>query len=353
MLNGNLSQHSNGLRISIDWLSFTLTEPCSSEIAVSMLGYTLADFQLLPRGLNGYRSQLRHSAYPISIQFDGREGMGVHVDISGSAIQDVLEHYRRKHTSFTPFGYNAYETYSFNSTVMADLLFEIGSAGHVTRLDLAIDDLGAEFFTLQELSGIFASDGFISKFRKWKELVKRQNGNVCIGHTIYLGSRSSAIMLRIYDKQLEQNEKLLKNGEPLILRPWVRWELELKEERAQQAAKMLVSGLSLNCVVFGVLSNYLRLIQLDNVRKDRCSTLPKWESFIDGINRLALYCPTESKTLDNTRNWLMKQTASSLAAVVIADGGTTDFVHRLLASGSQRLTNRHLDMIQRAMEGQS
>lgn len=350
MLNGNKSQHSNGLQIGIDWLSFTLTEPCSSETAVSMLGYNLVDFQLLPRGLNGYRSQLRHSVYPVSIQFDGQEGMGVHVDISGSAIQDVLDHYRRKRSGSTPFGYDAYETCSFDSTVMSDLLSCIRSNGHITRLDLAVDDLGAEFFTLPELSGILASDGFVSRFRKWKELIKRQNGSVCIGHTIYLGSRSSAIMLRVYDKQLEQNEKLLKSGESPILQPWVRWELELKEERAQQTADLLISGLSLNDVTFGILSNYLRLIQRDNARKDRCSTLPKWELFIDGIKRLALYCPSEPKTLDDTRNWLMKQTASSLAAVVIADGGTTDFVYRLLDSGTQRLTNHHRDMIQQAME---
>lgn len=349
MLNGNQFQHSNGLKISIDWLSFTLTEPCSSDTAISMLGYNLGDFQLLPRGLNGYRSQLRHSVYPVSIQFDGQDGMGVHVDISGVAVHDVLDHYKRKHSGSTPFGCNAYETCSFDATVMSDLLSDIRSNGHVTRLDLAIDDLGAEFFTLPELSGILSSDSFVSKFRKWKELIKRQNGNVCIGHTIYLGSRSSAIMLRVYDKQLEQNEKLLKSGEPPILQSWVRWELELKEERAQQASDLLVSGLCLNDVAFGILSNYLRLIRHDNARKDRCSTLPKWDLFIDGIKRLALYCPAESKTLDDTRNWLMKQTASSLAAVVIADGGTTDFVYRLLDSGTQRLTSHHRDMIQQAM----
>ena len=35
-------------------------------------------------------------------------------------------------------------------------------------------------------------------------------------------------MFRIYDKQLEQNEKLVKEGKAPILHPWVRWEMELK-----------------------------------------------------------------------------------------------------------------------------
>lgn len=351
MFTGNKIQRSNGLQIGVDWLSFTLFEPCTVESVISLLGYMDADFQLLPKGLNGYRSQLRHSVYPISIQYDGREGMGVHVDISGSAIQDMLNHYYKKQSFLTPFGMVAYNTFSFDSSVMSDLLKSIRSVGHVTRLDLAVDDIGAKYFTLPDLSSVLVSNGFVSKFRNWRELINRQNGNECIGHTIYLGSRTSSIMLRVYDKQLEQNDKLLKSGEMPIMYPWVRWELEIKDERAQQAAELLMNGQSLNELTIGVLSNYLRLIQNDNARKDRCSILPKWNLFIDGIMRLALYCPSQPKTLDDTKNWLMKQTASSLASVVIADGGSIDFISRLLDSGKYRLTNHHRDMIQQSMEG--
>jgi len=38
MLAGNTVALGNGLRISIDWLSWTLKEPCSVKDALSMMG---------------------------------------------------------------------------------------------------------------------------------------------------------------------------------------------------------------------------------------------------------------------------------------------------------------------------
>lgn len=73
----------------------------------------MADFQLLPQDRNGYRSQFHHSVYPISVQYDGQEGMKIHVDVSGSAIQDLIEHYLKSHSVTTPFGNMAYETTSY------------------------------------------------------------------------------------------------------------------------------------------------------------------------------------------------------------------------------------------------
>lgn len=76
-------------------------------------------------------------------------------------------------------------------------------------------------------------------------------------------------MFRIYDKQPEQNEKLVKEGKSPILHPWVRWEMELKQERAQEACKRMMQGSSINEVAIGILSNYLRIIEPDNERKNR------------------------------------------------------------------------------------
>ena len=45
-------------------------------------------------------------------------------------------------------------------------------------------------------------------------------------------------MLRVYDKQLEQNQKA-EDGE-VLEDPWVRWEFELKNERANIAVDFLI-----------------------------------------------------------------------------------------------------------------
>ena len=168
MLKGNDFQQSNGLFVRVDWLSFTILDTTLPNYIISMLGYSFNDFRECPRGLHGYRKQLRHIIYPISIQYDGLEGMFVHVDISGSAIHDVIEHFQKKHSSSTPFGTPAYETTSFTSTVFADLLKEICSRCRITRLDLAVDDMTNSYYTMPELYTIFSSGSYISKFRKWK-----------------------------------------------------------------------------------------------------------------------------------------------------------------------------------------
>lgn len=242
---------------------------------------------MLPKGANGYRSQLKHSLYSVFILYDGNENMGIHVDISGSAISDFIGHYQKKHTSTTPFGTDAFLTSSFYLSIFSNFLNEIALYGHVTRLDLAIDDMGCQYFDMLELSSVFSSGSYSSKFKKWKELVKYESGGRRIGHTIYLGSRTSSIFLRIYDKQMEQNETRIQNETPPILSPWIRWELELKGERAVQACNKIKDGVSINEISIGILSHYLKIIQPDKERKDRCPISPKWLSFLDGISSIS------------------------------------------------------------------
>lgn len=346
---GNTLNLANGLHLCVDWLSWTDTEAISVSTVINMMGYSVEDFHSLPNGANGYKSQLRHCIHSISILYDGNSDMGIHVDVSGSAIGDLLTHFYTTKVKPTAFGTQGYETDSFDTTIFRDLLKRICETGHVTRLDLAVDDMGANYYTLSELHDIFSSGAFSSRFRSWKELVNHRNFNI-IGHTIYLGSRTSSIMLRIYDKQLEQNEKIVPSGGTPIETPWVRWELELKKERAQDAVALIVQGLGISDLTMGLLSNYLRLIDYDNVRKTRCASTEKWDSFIGEIGKLKLYHPEPQKTLDSTRKWLLRQVAPSLAAVVLAEerlaiDGSVEYLQDLVENGTFRLRKYQRELI--------
>ena len=59
----------------------------------------------------------------------------------------------------------------------------------------------------------------------------------CTGDTLYFGSRESQTMLRVYDKRLELEQK----GRAEAKEHGVRWELELKQNRAQAFAKALLT----------------------------------------------------------------------------------------------------------------
>lgn len=341
---GGRNTLENGLEVSVDWLSFTFLDSKSPECALELLGYDKEEFRLRSCGRFGYRKSMEHIMHSIFISFDGSEDMGVHVDISGSGIHDVLEHYYKGRMTSTVFG-EAYEVESFDSVIMNDFLKDIQAIGQVTRLDLAADDFGANYFNVPELIDLFTAGRYVSKFRKWRQETERNSHAEITGNTIYFGKRVSECMLRVYDKQLEQNAKLEKKEEPLIETAWVRWELELKGSYAERAVRFLINGMQLGELITGVLSNYLRLIEDDNVRKYRCSTTQKWLDFIAGVSQCRLYQKPEPKTIDDSLEWLRRQVSPTLAAVCLAFDGDMEFIYQLLDLGKLRFSRRHMDMI--------
>ena len=329
----------NSLRVSVDWLSFTVTEEHYSVTDVAeLLGYQLSDFSSLEHGGMGYKSALKLKGFPITIFYDGNENMGIHVTISGSAVSEAMRAFSNTLLASGPFG-DYYEK-SFDASFLSCWLSKIQSVGKITRLDLAVDDLGENYFSMDTLVQILESGSYVSKFRKWQNLVDRNLGsdNTKTGHTIYLGKRQSALFLRIYDKALEQKTDSI---------PWVRWELELKEDRAEKAVKQLIAKDNLGSVCMSILANSLRLIELNNPNKSRCSVNPVWQKFIDNVQPLSLYTAPPEKTIPRIKNWVNYQVAPSLAALFYAHGGDITFFIQLIANGTPRLNKSHMDALDR------
>lgn len=329
----------NGLRVVIDWLAFTVPEPdMTLQELAELLGFGLQDFTQLEHGGMGYKSALRLKGYPITIYYDGNENMGKHVVIAGSAISEAMNAY--KESLLTPGPFGPYYDKPFDASFLSQWLTAISSIGKITRLDLAIDDLGETYFSMDSLSEIFENHAFVSKARKWNEQISHVSDadNTKIGHTIYLGKRESAVFLRIYDKALEQGSTSI---------PWTRWELELKEDRAVKAAELLIAKDNLGSVCIGILSNCLRLILPDSNNRSRCSVNPTWEMFLDGVQSLKLYVAPPAKSIEEKEAWLRKQAAPSLALVVLAHGGEINFLENLVYDGCTRLNKSHIDTLNR------
>lgn len=329
MKTGNNLTTDNQLCISVDYIAFTITEGFTVDTLLSMYGLSLADFVVKPKGGYGYRSLIVHNTESIRVYYDGNEDMGIHVEVTGSAIPYFLKCFEASGYNVpTPFGF-AYDVDSFDITVLADLFRQIMGDGHLTRLDLAIDDKGAQYYTLKELSDCVHQGAFSSRFRSHKEILEFGNGKS--GHTIYFGSRESDIMLRVYDKKLEQCKKGM-----IVGFDWTRWELELHKKRASAVARLLIDGSTLSEIAFGLLSNYLRLVVLDNNNISRCSTAEKWAAFLDGFAKIVLTQPQFEKTLRQKKDWLFRQVAPSLSAVYQIDG--LDFIYKLLECGNVRIS---------------
>lgn len=319
----------NELRAGIDWISFTInpSENMTEIDVIEYLGMSIENFTQLQRGANGYRSCLRYKASPLKILYNGQKNMGVHVDVPASGISELLSSWGKKNRVITPFHSEAIEYHDFRYSLLLDLLDSLSQIAKFTRLDLAIDDIREKYYTCDDIVTLIENHQIVSKFKKYDVRSPRNlKDGTPEGYTIYIGSRKSDVMLRVYDKRLEFFNKY----HEICPYSWTRWELELKKDRANQTVKWLLETCSLSTVCMGILGQYIRIVELDNPVKSRCSTTVLWEQFIDEHQKISLYIPEDPKSLEDTKQWVDKYVGASLAAIIEADGGSLEFIYNNL-----------------------
>lgn len=192
-------------RVSIDWLSITFTWDAFGVMAAQPLNDALSKHIVEGLGmpftgqwqpcspLQGYgRAIVNKAGVRVNFSRPGSPN-GVHVVYSGGTLkvydwEDLL-----------------LKAYKLN--------------GQVTRIDLAYDVLG-QFIDIVDLYNEVKSGRCITPSKKYSYI----EGNS--GQTLYIGSRQSERMLRIYDKAAE-------TGSP---GHWTRFELEAKGAKARQFA---------------------------------------------------------------------------------------------------------------------
>lgn len=339
----------NGLFGGTDWLSFTFPVSLSLDFVLKFFGFDSNDFIFDERGANGYRNKMKLYNDNIYILFNGNDNMGIHIDCSGSAVPTLVQYFKLRNSEPVPFdGEIGYQFHEFDMNVYIDMLSELRKYDvHFTRIDLFADDYGAKFYTLKQLHRIGQARLYVTRFKSWREQIEYETGeHVVTGDTIYLGQRSSDIMLRIYDKQLEQNKKMKSVGRPVSDVPWVRWELEIKHDLADNAVDEIIRNRDVGMVMVGVLENYFRIIDDDNERRSRCSTAKKWKSFISGIGRCQIAGSRGTTCIDQKIDFLMRQVSRTLATCTHALGGSTELVEKMLENGDWRMTiaDEHMAM---------
>lgn len=328
----------NGLIGSIDWLSFTIFPDFINEANVfSEFGFDKENFTLLPYAHYGYKYEYKLNGYDLRILFgqvnENCPAMGVHFSISGSSIGAFLQAFKL-----------LYDLEAYSDLACIRFLFSrILEKGQITRLDCAIDDIGCNFFSFDDILFRVENRLFSTKFKSFR-FEYESVFNAPTGKTLYFGKRTSQVFLRIYDKKLEQEKK--ENGfNDGFCSDWLRWELELKDERATLFAQKLVNGESFGFLVFGVLNNYIRFIVRDNENISRCSSDQIWLRFIENVGAVKLSVPIRDKTLKEKREWFSKQCASTLTAIVFADGGSIDFILDCVKYGEVKMSKSLRDLV--------
>ncbi len=265
-----------------DWLSFTLKTDNPDDI-VEILGLEHVSWEPKQRGARGYKSGIYYDA--ISILYDGREDMGVWCDMSGA-------------------GCRAFEDASVYT--WPELFKSLEQHGcNVTRLDVAFDD-HTGILDLQQLEEDVRAVEFVSKARKvgaeWS--LDQQTG--IEGRTVYIGSPSSKMIIRIYDKAAERE----KPDEH-----WIRVEMQMRDARAWQY--VLKSAGTAGEIFAGVLVNYVRFVDADPFDSNRWRWPMKkyWADLIAGASAIKLYSnPGREYNEKKTRQFVFQHAGNAIDA---------------------------------------
>jgi len=309
--------------VILDWLAFTVPQATIDEIG-ELLG---GEWFETPTGFRGYptcwlTNQGRHGVGKLGTGAP-RSPKEVHVDLSGGIVSTWEE-----------------------AKIRSVLAWVFTRGGHMTRMDVALDDR-AGLVSIAQIKHAVDAGQAVTRSQKFQVLAgsSLRNG-ASTGDTLYFGSRESQTMLRVYDKRLALEQK----GRVEAKDYGVRWELELKQDRAQACAKALLTLPPEDWREFlvGVLRSYVdfRETSRDDEpwEKYRASLLPWWEALTEGFKRCRLVVEKVPQTLDEVCQWLSQSISAMLALAYFHRG--EQFIQQLIYAGSKKWKAKHVAMLQ-------
>lgn len=298
-------------RILVDWLEFTLLRGYDIKWIADFFCISLDDFEDLPKGGLGYKKQKFFNN--IRLYYDGNVGMGFHIVVSGQGCRYLESQ-----------GKNLFE--------MIDYLYSLDNI-NLSRLDLALD---TDFDILTKVLKSIEKDLYSSKSRNIK-VISSLTDSKLQADTLYIGSRSSLLMVRIYNKAIEQG----------VDYDWYRVEIVLKKDRFEMIVPFLRQNISHTFA--GVLTNYFRPLQSLKGQKCRSPTANYWVKFLGEIEKISLYSDPQCKTIEDKYAWLVNQVEPTIALLSTAFEGN-DWLNAVVENGKQRLKEKDYKLLQKWKE---
>jgi len=331
--NGRCFMHSD---IVLDWLSVTFRIEGVSDISgvLTDISFLLkSDVKLVERSsLRGYPKGAESLAGLAKIGFNPeRLDMGVHLSLSGQALQFFFDH--------CPSSYGPLEFLTELATVRAALINDDRESVNFTRIDLALDDRdqNLDLEMIAEYCRRKWRDGEASLTSRFRNEPLYYSGLGTGGTSIYFGDKSSQTRVRLYDKASEQ--KLDSSVH------WIRCEMQFRQDRADEVCRNIVFGDGVDVVpklLLGLL-DFKSLGSSAQLAKNRPSS-HWWARFLGTFEKTQICVGRlREKSIDKTLDWLNKQVAPSLA--MINEVGMNRIQH-LISGGMERLTDFHYGLIE-------
>ena len=292
----------------IDWLSFTVRSSDPLEV-IEKVGLQELELVMSDSGRYGYEKSYSDGGLINVFYSEKRSDMGVHVEMTGQGV-------RKFETLMERHGVDWLE-----------VLEHLQSFAKFSRVDLALD----EFEGLVDFSDIIQKiekGEHVGRCRSFKVIAGRDSYGAHTGTTIYMGSNKSDVMLRVYEKNYERQQK----GYEVTADIWNRWELVLKHEKANDfVSELLNNGYSFGGLFKGVIGDLIRFVEpSSDSNKRRWKQSPWWVDFLEGVEPIQLKGKEYQPNLAKTLNWVEKSTLTALKGLSeIASKEDIDFFGEL------------------------
>lgn len=310
----------------IDWFSFT-SKIYDVDSIIEFIGLKDVKFQST-YGCQGYKSRLYFDGIHIHYGSNLPGVDGVWVEMSGQ-------------------GCRTFETFSNKSfdSLFCDIIHSTDSKNfNVTRIDVAYDDF-KKIIPLKKLSKQILSGLYVSKYHN--KSCHADISTFYLSCCCYLGSASSDVRFRIYDKAAERGY----DAEKLTGFSWVRWEGQFRHNNALEFIKNCENDYVGN-VFKGVLLNYFRAC--DNSKTDsnkrRWKTSHWYEKFIGEIQKVSLFTKCDvDYNLYKVENYVYTQAGNALDLLFKIKG--TETVLRELSERKPETSAKYKELYNRYKQG--
>lgn len=285
------------LSFCIDWITVTFPAEGDKDTIIELCKELNWDWSQLSEGRGGTNGYLYSNTFGfIKILYGtprGATNMGTCLVLSGNACRQL-------------------ESLGFEWINFLTKIITLG--GKFTRLDLAIDDYHG-FLDIKTMKHHIDYKFVTSRFNRTHYHEQVDISGDKTGEMLSLGSRTSNIYIRFYNKKLEQ--KIQSDSIPV----WNRYEIELKRDQANTAANILINneedGITL---VRKILANYINFKDLNSTHKNksRWKNAIWWDEFLQNCKGLSLAKPLQQTSLLQKIVWVQKAMSSTLKMLTIA-----------------------------------
>lgn len=309
-------------KVLYDWLTFS-TKIHSLFDVIDMLGLQGVKFEQM-RGRYCYADRLNYDG--INIMYNGREDMGICVEMSGQGCRD-----------FETYGNGDYQG-------IFDMILENWNADaekrqmNISRLDVAYDDFD-KILDLGYYMQAAQKGDYVSRCKDIEVIYSNKGCSVCHG-----SRRQSDVYVRMYDKKIERGRTDLEH--------WIRCEIKLKDDCARG---FIALGGDVRDNYFDVLNNYLRYVipSSNETNKSMLPSSPEWLKFVETWEKSSIFDkPGTEYNFSNLFGYVNNQLSGAITTYIDVLG-VGQFMKNIRDSQKGKALNPKYERIKASLESNS